>query len=59
METKNNKLVDIKIRAKYRDKLKCYCKDNGLKMYIYVEKLIEDNCTINNEKKVLLSEYER
>ena len=31
--------------------LKEYCKDNGYKMYAYVESLIEQNC---RKKKVLL-----
>tara|TARA_Y100001970_G_C13741406_1_gene606386 strand:- start:403 stop:582 length:180 start_codon:yes stop_codon:yes gene_type:complete len=48
-----SKFVDIKIRAKYRDMLKEYCKDNGYKMYAYVESLIEKNC---RKKKVLLVE---
>jgi len=46
-----DKFVDIKIRAKYRDMLKEYCKDNGYKMYACVESLIEKNC---RKKKVLL-----
>ena len=44
-----DKFVDIKIRAKYRDMLKEYCKDNGYKMYACVESLIEKNC---RKKKV-------
>ena len=46
-----DKFVDIKIRAKYRDMLKEYCKDNGYKMYAYVENLIEQNC---RKKRVLI-----
>jgi hypothetical protein len=46
-----DKFVDIKIRVKYRDMLKEYCKDNGYKMYACVENLIERNC---RKKKVLL-----
>ena len=46
-----DKFVDIKIRAKYRDMLKEYCKDNGYKLNAYVESLIEQNC---RKKKVLL-----
>ena len=45
-----SKFVDIKIRAKYRDMLKEYCKDNGYKMYACVENLIEQNC---RKKQVL------
>ena len=40
------KLVDIKIRKEYRDILKVYCKDNGLKMYALVEQLIKKNCLL-------------
>ncbi len=57
--TMKDKLVDIKIRAEYRDMLKSHCRDNGMKMYIFVEKLIEQNCNIKNKKKLLTSEYER
>ena len=46
-----DKFVDIKIRAKYRDMLKEYCKDNGYKMYFMLRSLIEQNC---RKKKVLL-----
>jgi len=46
-----DKFVDIKIRVKYRDMLKEHCKDNGYKMYVCVENLIEKNC---RKKKVLL-----
>ena len=46
-----DKFVDIKIRAKYRDMLKEYCKDNGYKMYACVENLIEEKC---RKKKVLI-----
>ena len=45
-----SKFVDIKIRAKYRDMLKEYCKDYGYKMYACVENLIEKNC---RKKQVL------
>ena len=30
-----SKFVDIKIRAKYRDMLKEYCKDNGYKILVF------------------------
>ena len=35
------KLVDIKIHKEYRDILKQYCKENGLKMYALVEQMIK------------------
>jgi hypothetical protein len=50
------KRVDIKIRPMYRDILKKYCKENGLKMYVFVEKLIENNCSNLPKKKLLKSE---
>ena len=56
--TMKDKLVDIKIRAVYRDMIKSHCRDNGMKMYIFIEKLIEQNCNIKNKKKLLTSEYE-
>ena len=34
-----DKFVDIKIRKKYRDMLKEYCKDNGYKMYFVMLKV--------------------
>jgi len=39
------KLVDIKIRKKYRDILKTYSKTHGIKMYRLVENLIEERCS--------------
>ena len=47
-----DKFVDIKIRAKYRDMLKEYCKDNGYKMYACVESLIEKKKNNRKEKKL-------
>ncbi len=49
------KLVDIKIRKEYRDILKQYCKDNGLKMYALVEQLIKKNCLLEKPTNVLKS----
>ena len=50
------KLVDIKIRKEYRDILKIYCKDNGLKMYALVEQLIKKNCLLEKPTNVLKSQ---
>jgi hypothetical protein len=50
------KLVDIKIRKEYRDILKVYCKDNGLKMYALVEQLIKKNCSLERPANVLKSQ---
>lgn len=49
------KLVDIKIHKEYRDILKQYCKDNGLKMYALVEQLIKKNCLLEKPVNVLKS----
>ena len=50
------KLVDVKIRKEYRDILKQYCKDNGLKMYALVEQLIKKNCLLERPANVLKSQ---
>ena len=50
------KLVDIKIRKEYRDILKVYCKDHGLKMYALVEQLIKKNCLLEKPANVLKSQ---
>jgi hypothetical protein len=54
------KLVDIKIRKKYRDILKNYSKTHGIKMYRLVENLIEERCGKPNFKgrKLLNSQLE-
>ena len=50
------KLVDIKIRKKYRDILKSYSKTHGIKMYRLVENLIEERCgTPNFKGRILLN----
>ena len=50
------KLVDIKIRPEYRDMLKAYCKENGFKMYAFVENLIKKNCSLDKPTNVLRSQ---
>ena len=54
------KLVDIKIRKKYRDILKNYSKTHGIKMYRLVENLIEERCGAPNlsGRKLLKSQLE-
>ena len=54
------KLVDIKIRKKYRDILKNYSKTHGIKMYRLVENLIEERCGKPNfdGRKLLKSQFE-
>ena len=54
------KLVDIKIRKKYRDILKSYSKTHGIKMYRLVENLIEERCSKPNfdGRKLLKSQFE-
>jgi len=39
-----SKIKNIKISPESHDTLKKYCDKHGLKMYKYLEKLIEDNC---------------
>ena len=53
------KLVDIKIHKEYRDILKQYCKDNGLKMYALVEQLIKKNCLLEKPTNVLKSQHSK
>jgi hypothetical protein len=36
---------NIKISVDSHNKLKKYCDDNGLKIYKFLEKLIDQNCT--------------
>jgi len=50
------KLVDIKIRREYRDILKVYCNENGLKMYALVEQLIKKNCLLEKPTNILKSQ---
>ena len=50
------KLVDVKIRREYRDILKVYCKENGLKMYALVEQLIKKNCLLEKPTNILKSQ---
>lgn len=38
------KIKNLKISEKHHDLLKTYCQKKGLKIYKFVEKLIEDNC---------------
>ena len=54
------KLVDIKIRKKYRDILKSYSKTHGIKMYRLVENLIEEKCGEPNfnSRKLLNSQLQ-
>jgi hypothetical protein len=36
---------NLKISEKHHTLLKDHCKKNGLKMFAYIERLIEENCT--------------
>jgi|18_taG_2_1085343.scaffolds.fasta_scaffold41036_2 hypothetical protein len=54
MITIDDKLVDLKIRRYYRDKLKTYCNLHGHKMYRYVEDLIDQNCKVVDKTKLRL-----
>lgn len=39
-----DKIKNIKISPESHEVLKKYCEKHGLKIYKYLEKLIEDNC---------------
>jgi hypothetical protein len=39
-----SKLKNIKISPRHHEMLKAYCEKNGLKMFHFVEKLIEKQC---------------
>ena len=43
-ESKKQKIKNIKISIKSHSLLKEYCKNNGLKMFAFVEKLITEKC---------------
>jgi len=38
------KIKNLKISEYHHNLLKKYCKNKGLKMYRFVEKIIEENC---------------
>lgn len=47
------KIKNLKISAEIHAKLKSYCNKNGLKIFAFIEKLIQENCkTISNEKNI-------
>lgn len=39
-----NKIKNLKISEESHNQLKKYCEKKGLKMFKFVEKLIEENC---------------
>lgn len=47
--------VDIKMRKEFRDLLKQYCAGSGDKMYVLMEKLIEQHCKAPDPSRVLKS----
>jgi hypothetical protein len=50
---KTKKIKNIKISVKSHDLLKKYCEKNGLKIYKFLENLIESTC---KEKKDIYGE---
>ncbi len=43
-QRKKPKIKNLKINVETHTLLKEYCKNNGLKMFAFVEKLIEERC---------------
>jgi hypothetical protein len=61
MEEKNHtkkggKIKNLKIGEDSHAKLKSYCTENGLKIFAFIEKLINDNCKITVEEKNIYGE---
>jgi hypothetical protein len=47
------KIKNLKINEDSHTKLKKYCHENGLKIFAFIEKLINDNCkTIIDDKNI-------
>ena len=53
---KRGKIKNLKIGEESHAKLKAYCNENGLKIYSFVEKLINDNCKVTVEEKNIYGE---
>ena len=48
-ERKKEKIKNLKISIEAHTLLKTYCKDRGLKMFSFVEKLIAEKCKIKKD----------
>tara|TARA_R110000824_G_scaffold332059_2_gene518682 strand:+ start:3198 stop:3365 length:168 start_codon:yes stop_codon:yes gene_type:complete len=44
LESKKQKIKNLKISVESHSLLKKYCKEKGLKMFAFVETLIKDKC---------------
>jgi len=44
-----NKTKNLKISEESHNLLKDYCNKNGLKMFKFVEKLIDENCSVKTD----------
>jgi hypothetical protein len=47
--TKKLENKNIKISEKHHDMLKAHCDKRGLKIYKFLEKIIEENCKLKNK----------
>jgi hypothetical protein len=43
------KIKNLKISEESHKKLKTYCDQNGIKIYRFLEKLIDENCKIKKD----------
>ena len=48
-EYKKQKIKNLKISVETHYLLKTYCKQHGLKMFAFVEKLIKEKCKIKKD----------
>lgn len=48
---KKGKIKNLKINESSHARLKTYCTENGLKIFAFVEKLINENCKVVVEER--------
>lgn len=53
---KRGKIKNLKISEDSHAKLKVYCEENGLKIFAFIEKLINENCRIIIDEKNIYGE---
>ena len=49
LESKKQKIKNLKISIESHSLLKAYCIKNGLKMFAFVEKLINEKCKVKKD----------
>jgi predicted DNA binding CopG/RHH family protein len=49
LNTNKDKVKNLKISVKHHEMLKKHCKKKGLKMFHYIESLIEENCKVKKD----------